>query len=233
MVTAGVIYVLVSMAAALTVPTDTLAGSEAALLEVVKAGILPLDTGFMSTLFSVIAMVAITNTTLVAIVTQPRILYGMANEDVVPGVFNKIHASRRSPWVGLLFSALVVAALLVVGTVAPKVEGTTIVERLALVTVLFLLFIYALVIVSCLKLRGRDEDERAFRASTPLLVVGLVGNLAILGWSVSDDPTSLLWCAGLVAVGLVLFLIEYLFGKRTRPPGTDRGDPAAAAAKEG
>ena len=32
--------------------------------------------------------------------------------------------------------------------------------------VVFLLFIYALVIVSCLKLRGHDEDERAFRAST-------------------------------------------------------------------
>ncbi len=232
MVTAGVIYVLVSMAAALTVPTEKLAGSEAALLEVVKTGILPLDTGFMSTLFSVIAMIAITNTTLVAIVTQPRILYGMANEDVVPGVFGKIHASRRSPWVGLLFSGLVVSALLVVGTVAPKVEGTTLVERLALVTVVFLLFIYALVIVSCLKLRGRDEDERAFRASTPLLLVGLVGNLAILGWSIYDDPTSLLWCAGLLAVGVALFLLEYTLGSRSGPPGAERGDLAVAADKE-
>ena len=232
MVTAGVIYVLVSMAAALTVPTEDLAGSEAALLEVVKTGILPIDTGFMSTLFSIIAMIAITNTTLVAVVTQPRILYGMANEDVVPAVFNKIHASRRSPWVGLLFSGAVVAALLVVGTVAPKVEGTSIVERLALVTVVFLLFIYALVIVSCLKLRGKDEDERAFRANTPLLLVGLVGNIAILGWSVYDDPTSLLWCAGLVAVGVVLFLLEYFFGSRSRPSGAERGDPTVAADKE-
>jgi amino acid transporter len=232
MVTAGVIYVLVSMAAALTVPTDKLAGSEAALLEVVKTGILPIDTGIMSTLFSIIAMIAITNTTLVAVVTQPRILYGMANEDVVPGVFSKIHASRRSPWVGLLFSALVVGALLVVGTVAPKVEGTTLVERLALVTVVFLLFIYALVIVSCLKLRGRDEDERAFRASTPLLLVGLVGNVAILGWSIYDDPTSLIWCAGLLAVGVALFLLEYTFGNRSRPTGAERGDLAVVADKE-
>ena len=52
----------------------------------------------MSTLFSIIAMIAITNTTLVAVVTQPRILYGMANEDIVPGVFSKIHPTRRSPW---------------------------------------------------------------------------------------------------------------------------------------
>ena len=88
-----------------------------------------------------------------------------------------------------------------------------------------LLFIYALVIVACLKLRGQDEDERTFRANTPLLIVGLIGNLAILGFSVYDDPSSLLWCAGLIAVGVVLFLIEYAAGSRNRPAGTRRGDP--------
>ena len=225
MVVAGTIYVLVSMAAALTVPTDTLAGSDAALLEVVKTGILPISNDFMTTLFSIIALIAITNTTLVAVVTQPRILYGMANEDVVPGVFSKIHSTRRSPWVGLLFSAGVVGALLVVGTFAPEVEGTTLIERLSLVTVLFLLFIYSLVIISCLKLRGQDEDDRTFRASTPLLFIGLLGNAAIFGWSVYDDPTSLIWCAGLVGVGVVLFLVEYFLGTRNRPADVERGVP--------
>ena len=78
-------------------------------------------------------------------------------------------------------------------------SGLDLVARLATVTVLFLLFIYALVIVSALKLRGQDEDEGTYRANTPLLFVGLAGNLAILAWSVYDDPWSLLWCAGLVA----------------------------------
>jgi amino acid transporter len=211
MLTAGVVYVLVSMAAALTVDTETLAGSDAALLEVVKKGILPIDAGFMSDLFAVIAMIAITNTTLVAVVTQPRILYGMANEDVVPDVFSKIHSTRRSPWVGLLFSGVVVAGLLVVGTLLNEAGfGVDVVARLALVTVLFLLFIYMLVIVSALKLRGQDESEKTFRANTPLLFVGLAGNLAILCWSVYDDPAALLWCAGLIAVGVALFLIERL-----------------------
>ena len=85
MVVAGLVYVLVSMAAALTVPVETLANSDAALLEVVKQGILPFSTEFMTKLFSIIALIAITNTTLVTIVTQPRVLYGMAREDVVPG----------------------------------------------------------------------------------------------------------------------------------------------------
>jgi amino acid transporter len=215
MVVAGLVYVLVSMAAALTVPTDQLAQSDAALLEVVKAGILPFSTELMSTLFSVIALVAITNTTLVTIVTQPRILYGMAREDVVPGVFAKIHPTRRSPWVGLLFSGIVVGLLLVIGTaVTASGGGIDLVGRLATVTVVLLLAIYALVIISCLKLRGEDEHDDIFRANTPLLVVGLLGNLAILAFTVYDDPTSLIWCAGLLAVGVVLFLAEHFFGSR-------------------
>jgi amino acid transporter len=222
MIVAGVIYVLVSMAAALTVPTNTLADSPAALLEVVERGILPVSTDFMSTLFSIIALVAITNTTLVTVVTQPRILYGMAKEDVVPGVFARIHATRRSPWVGLLFSAAVVASLLIIGTIILEAGGgIDLVNRLALVTVVFLLFIYALVIVACLKLRGRDETEQTFRANTPLLIIGLIGNLAILYYSIYDDPSSLLWCAALIAVGGVLYLAE----KATGTKGTKRGDP--------
>jgi hypothetical protein len=88
------------------------------------------------------------------------------------------------------------------------------------------------VIVTCLKLRGRDEDERTYRANTPLLIVGLVGNLAILGFAVYDDPASLIWCAALIAVGVVLFLIEYSLGSRNRPPGTRRGDRGAASRTE-
>jgi amino acid transporter len=215
MLVAGLVYVLVSMAAALTVPTDTLASSDAALLEVVKAGILPFSTDLMAKAFSVIALVAITNTTLVTIVTQPRILYGMAREDVVPGIFAKIHPVRRSPWVGLLFSGLVVGLLLVIGTaVTASGGGIDLVGRLATVTVVLLLAIYALVIVSCLRLRGQDEHEHIFRANTPLLLLGLVGNLAILGFTVYDDPHSLIWCAGLLAVGGVLFLAEHFLGSR-------------------
>jgi amino acid transporter len=233
MLVAGVVYVLVSMAAALTVPVDTLAESDAALLEVVKQGILPISSDFMTTLFSIIALIAITNTTLVTIVTQPRILYGMANEDVVPGVFAKIHPVRRSPWVGLLFSGVIVSALLITGTVVVQAGGgIDLVGRLATVTVVFLLAIYALVIVTCLKLRGQDEHDRVFKASTPLLFLGLVGNLAILGFSIYDDPTSLIWCAGLLAVGVVLFLVEYFFGRRDRPAGVARGETTSTSKGE-
>lgn len=225
MVAAGVIYVLVAMTAALVVPVDQLATSDAALLEVVKADILPISVGVMTIVFAIIAMTAITNTTLVAVVTQARILYGMAREDVVPDAFAKVHPVRRSPWVGLLFSAAVVCGLLVVGTLLNNAGfGIDIVSRLATVTVVLLLFIYAMVIVSALKLRGQDETSETYRANTALLILGLVGNAALLYYVIDDDPASLIWCAGLIGLGFVLFLIEYFRGSQNRPSGTRRGE---------
>jgi amino acid transporter len=220
MIAAGVIYVLVAITAALTVPTKTLADSDAALLEVVKEGILPVPVGIMATLFAVIAMVAITNTTLVAVVTQSRILYGMAREDVVPGVFSRIHTSRRSPWVALIFSALVVVGLLLVGAALNEAGvGVDVVERLSLVTVVLTLVIYVMVILACLKLGDRDNHDESFRAPRPLLYVGILGNFMLLVYVVVDDPFSLVWCAGLLAVGIALYTIEFFFGRPETPAG--------------
>ncbi|MBC2933702.1 APC family permease [Nocardioides sp. zg-1228] len=223
MATAGVIYVLVSMSAALTVPIDTLAESDAALLEVVKAGILPLSVTAMTLIFAIIAMIAITNTTLVQVVTQSRILYGMAREDVVPAAFGKIHSSRRSPYVALVFSAAVVIGLVVAGDVLGRIGlDVDIVSRLASVTVALLLAVYAGVIVSCFKLRGQDESDDTFRAPSVLLVLGLIGNIVLLGYVVVTDPSSLIWCAALVGLGGILYVVEKVFGSRN-PDSADTG----------
>ena len=106
MLTAGVVYVLVSIAAALAVPMETLAGNT--LLEVIRADLFFVPATIMLVVFGVIAMIAISNTTLVTVVAQSRILYGMAREDVVPAVFAKVLPNRRSPYVALIFGAIVV-----------------------------------------------------------------------------------------------------------------------------
>src|SRR5690606_23136936 len=125
------------------------------------------------TLFAIIACIAITNTTLVAVVPQPRVLYGMAREDVVPSVFAKLHPSRCSPWVGLIFSILVVSTLLVIGTLGVEVGGgSDLISRLAKLTVVLLLFIYVLVIAAALRIADRDSSPETFRAPRWLLGVG-------------------------------------------------------------
>jgi amino acid transporter len=236
MFTAGIVYTLVSIAAALAVPIETLAGNT--LLEVIRADLFIIPASIMIVIFGLIAMTAISNTTLVTVTAQARILYGMAREDIVPSTFAKIHPTRRSPYVALIFGTIVVTALLIVGAAirssqagagVPAEDQLDIVDRLATITVVFLLFIYALVIFACLKVRGRDEHPDVYRANTPILILGIIGNLVVLVYTVATDPTSLFWVAGLLAVGLVLYLLERFFGKiRLRPEGMERGDPEAA-----
>ena len=231
MMTAGVVYVLVSIAAALAVPIETLAGNT--LLEVIRADLFFIPAAIMLVVFGVIAMIAISNTALVTVVAQSRILFGMARENIVPAVFAKVHPTRRSPYVALIFGAAIVGALLVIGAVIrtgqagiPAEEQLDIVDRLATITVVFLLFIYALVIVACLRLRGKDETSDTYRANTVLLVLGIIGNLAVLVYTLIDDPDSLFWVAGLLAVGLVLYLVQNFFGKK-KPELSKLGDSAA------
>lgn len=205
---AGLLYVTVAIATALVADYDSIAGSEGALLEVVKQG----PFGIPPWLFAAIALVAVTNTCLVTMVTQSRILYGMANEDVVPQVFGKVHPKRRTPWVGILFTFVMVVGLLV----AAGAE----VETLASASVVFLLFIYGLVIVSALKLRKDPEHPDAtFRAPTPLLYVGIAGNAGLLFYTIQDDPSLLLYCGGLLAVGLVLYAVHRLAGRKSTTAG--------------
>ena len=232
MMTAGVVYVLVSIAAALAVPIETLA--DKTLLEVIRADLFIVPAAVMLVVFGLIAMIAISNTALVTVVAQSRILFGMARENIVPAVFAKVHPSRRSPYVALFFGAAVVGALLVIGAAIrggqagiPADEQLDIVDRLATITVVFLLFIYALVIVACLKLRGTDETSETYQANTVLLIAGIVGNLAVLIYTLIDDPDSLFWVAGLLAVGLVLYLVQNFFGKKKSPPA-EAVEPTAA-----
>ena len=176
MVVAGLVYVLVSMAAALTVPDDTLATSDAALLEVVKAGILPFSTEFMTTLFSIIALIAITNTTLVHD-RDPAARSSTAwpARTSCPASSPRSTRSRRSPWVGLIFSGAVVGVRCWSSAtlVTEAGGGIDLVGRLATVTVVLLLAIYAIVIVACLKLRGQRRGRTRSSAPTrPLLLRG-------------------------------------------------------------
>jgi APA family basic amino acid/polyamine antiporter len=93
------------------------------------------------------------------------------------------------------------------------------------------------VIVACLKLRGTNEGPDTYRANTPLLILGIVGNLAVLAYTLIDDPDALFWVAGLLAVGLVLYLAQRFFGKKKASPsgaagGTPDAEPSATSEKE-
>ena len=102
----GVIYVLVSITAVALVPVGDLTNPDKgqALTQVVAAGApnLPFDT-----IFPFIGMFAVANSALINMLMASRLLYGMANQDVLPRSFGKVHPTRRTPWVAIIFTTLI------------------------------------------------------------------------------------------------------------------------------
>ena len=101
----GVIYVLVAIAAVSLVPVGTLAASDTPLVEVVKAGApnLPIED-----ILPFISMFAVANSALINMLMASRLLYGMARQRVLPPAFGRVHPTRRTPWVAIIFTTAAV-----------------------------------------------------------------------------------------------------------------------------
>ena len=212
MALAGLLYLLIAFVASMVTPLDQLTEDEGAggtLLTVVEAGPIPIP----ALVFSAIALVAVTNTTLVSLVAQARIMYGMARQNVVPRIFARTHRGRQTPWVAIIFTAALVCLLLL----------TTDVGTLAEVTVLFLIAVYGMVCVAALVLRKRSVKHDHYTAPTALLVIGVVGNAALLVYTAVTSPKSLLYCGGMLAVGAVLYFVNNLFTSDDSPIVDDDG----------
>jgi amino acid transporter len=215
MIAAGVIYLIIAFVASMVTPTDRLAGSEVALLEVVRTGV----PAFPQWVFVIIACIAITNTCLVALITQSRIMYGMAREGIVPRVFARTHRSRRTPWVAIVFTTLV--SLLLIVSVGAEGVGT-----FANATVAFLLAIFALVCWCGISLRRDRVSHEHYTAPTVLLGIGVLVNIALLLYVLVSDLQALFGgeigalesttvvCGLMLAIGLGLYVVNTLAQRR-------------------
>ena len=99
----GSLYLAVAVSAALLVAPDRLSSSSAPLLDALAEGPLPVP----EELFAVIAMVAVTNTALLALTTASRQVYGLAEQGSVPSPFARVGA-RRTPTVAIVNATVVV-----------------------------------------------------------------------------------------------------------------------------
>ena len=191
---AGAVYLMVTVIAGMAVPADTLADSDGPLLEVVTQG--PLSVN--SQVFSAIALFAIVNGCLLNLVMASRLMYGMANEGVVPEILGKVHSARRTPWVAILFTASIAAVLAILGDL-PTLADTT---------VLLLLIVFVGVHVALLVLRKTPVDHKHFRAPAALPWLGAATCAGLAVQQVVEDPKLVLWAGGLLLFGLILWMIE-------------------------
>ncbi|MGW4402185.1 APC family permease [Amycolatopsis nivea] len=214
MVIAATIYVLVSVTSSLLVPAAELAGAKSdALLKVLDVG----APGFPREIFSAIGLFAVINSALINMLMASRLLYGLANERVLPPVFGRVHPTRRTPWVSIIFTSVIAIGL--VSFVDISALGGT--------TALLLLVVFAIVNIALLVLRKDKVAHKHFRAPTAVPVLAAVFCLYLVS-PLSGRPAQDYQVAGiLLAVGLVLWVVNLLVkralsGASSRPGATRR-----------
>jgi APA family basic amino acid/polyamine antiporter len=206
LLTAGVVYVAIGLVASIVLPTDELAGSTGPLLEVVRAT----GLGVPDQLFSAIALIAVANGALLTMIMASRMVFGLAEQRLLPPVLGAVLPGRRTPWVAIVVTTVVAMALTLIGDLG----------ALANIVVLLLLLVFVSTNLSVLVLR-RDRVEHQHFTAPAVLPVLAIGSCLLLLWK--QEATTWLWSAVLLAVGVVLYLLAqapWWGGRSTRPSET-------------
>jgi basic amino acid/polyamine antiporter, APA family len=211
---AGFIYLLVTFTASMVVPTPQLAASSGPLLEVVERSPLAIPPK----LFALIALIAVSNGALINLIMASRVIYGMGDQDVLPEVFSRVHPSRRTPWVAILFATLVVLTLL--ATIGRNPDAL---DTLSTTTVVLLLLAFIMVNVSVLVLRGDEVDHEHFRTPSVFPILGIVVAASLLIYTAIDDWTVFGLAGLLLGIGLILYGVNVLV-KRSLGEPLERGE---------
>jgi basic amino acid/polyamine antiporter, APA family len=185
------VYILVTVIAGMAVPVDQLEQSDGPLLEVVQLGPLAMNTK----VFSAIALFALTNGALINMIMASRLVYGMSAQGIVPRGLGRVHGVRRTPWVAIVFVAVLAVALIALGDL----------ESLADTTVLLLLMVFVCVNVAALLLRSDPVDHEHWRAPTALPALGAVACLGLIVQKAVDDAVVFAYAGGLLALGVALW----------------------------
>jgi APA family basic amino acid/polyamine antiporter len=197
---AGLIYMAVTVIASMAVPTETLASSDGALLEVVQLGPLAMSTK----VFSAIGLMALANGALINMIMASRLLYGMAEEDVLPATFGRL-SRWRTPVVAIVFTTAISAALILTGDLG----------ELADTTVLLLLGVFIAVNVSVLVLRRDPVPHDHFRVPSALPVLGIAACAVVMS---QVEGVTFLRAGALLALGLLLWVLERGTARLGRSP---------------
>ncbi|PYG00566.1 amino acid/polyamine/organocation transporter, APC superfamily [Georgenia satyanarayanai] len=187
---AGVVYALIGIGSALIMPPEDLSGSSSPLLDVVAAT----GLGFPDWAFSAIALVAVANGALLTMIMSSRLVYGMADEGLLPSVLTKVLPNRRTPWLAIVVTTVVAAALTIVGDLA----------MLAETVVLLLLVVFVSTNLAVLVLRKDTVDHDHFRTPRALPVLALITCAVLL-----SQQSLQVWLlgAGMVVLGVVLYFV--------------------------
>jgi APA family basic amino acid/polyamine antiporter len=185
----SVIYMLVSVIAVSVIPSAQLAQSQQPLVDVVKVA----APWFPASLYSVIAMFAVSNTALLNFVMGSRLVYGMAHQGLLPRPLAKVHPRRRTPHVAAGVLLVILLALAFSGDISSLAKSTSV-----LLLVCFMTVNMALVILK----RRPNEPKGSFEIPIVIPVLGTIVCGSLLFFAKAPE---------LMTAGVILVVIAVLY----------------------
>lgn len=183
---ASLIYVTISLVAVSVIPAAELAASSAPLVDVVKRA----APWFPPIVFAFIAMFAVANTALLNFIMGSRLIYGMANQGLMPKVLAKV-SRRRTPYISSLAVLAFMLVLALTGNIASLARATSV-----LLLICFMAVNLALVV---LKYR-KGEPKGRFEIPSIVPVLGAVVCALMLSYAKIEEFK----VAGVILIAIVI-----------------------------
>jgi amino acid transporter len=159
---------------------------------------------FPQIVFTIIALFAVLNTTLLNFVTASRLLFGMSREGLLPAWLGRLHHRRATPYRTLLVILPIAIFLSLSGTL----------EFLAGTTATLILAMFCLVNLSLLLIKRREPETCGFKVPYLIPAIALLFDLILVAFaSLSSHILALIF----TAIGVLLIFLQRAVKKRHLP----------------
>lgn len=184
----SLIYMTISIVAVSVLDPVVLASSSKPLVDVVSAA----APWFPISIFGLIAMFAVSNTALLNFIMGSRMLYGMANQGLLPSLFSRIHSRRASPHISILTVLFAFLCLIISGDISSLAKATSV----------LLLGSFTVVNLSLFFLKQKESIAGAFEIPRFVPLLGSVICLTMLSYAKKEE---------LLTAGIILILISLMY----------------------
>jgi basic amino acid/polyamine antiporter, APA family len=140
----------------------------------------------------------------------------MSRERVLPAVLGKVHRTRRTPYIAILFTTLLALGLITFVGEVPALGGTT---------ALLLLCVFTVVNIAVLVLRRDRVEHQHFRTPTILPILGALFCAFLAGPWTGRASVQYTIAGILIAIGVVLWVVTLLVNRAT---GLEPAEPDMA-----
>lgn len=199
---AGLLYLGVSWMVTAIIPGSELGQSDAPLLDVVSKSY-PAMPAF---LFSIIAIFAVSNTTLLNYITGSRLLYGMSKAKLLPKFLQIVHRKYHTPYIAILVILPLVVGLGLINTLKELASSTS--------AIVLTVFSFSSIALIKIKLKERRKKTSSKVLKIPLFVpcLAVVLNITAIAFLPLRNIIS---AAIFISMGMLISWIGMKMGQKT------------------